>query len=134
MPKTYKATKETTVVDIHKKNGIRPEFDVYIGRRVQYHKEFTTDSKWGNKFYTRLDLYEQYIRETLWSDLDELVGKRLGCWCVTTDQIIPIQCHGQVLMKLIREKLKDYTLWSLMYWLFAITEGFPYTLRLWRVK
>jgi len=93
-----------TVVDIHIKNGIRPKFDIYIGRRVRFHKQFKTDSKWANKFYNRLDLYEQYIRNELWDDLDELTGKRLGCWCVTTDKIEPIVCHGQVLMKLFMEK------------------------------
>ena len=93
------------VVDIHKKNGIRPEFDVYIGRRIQYHKEFTRDSKWANRSPT-LAAYEDTIRITdrLWNALDELKGKRLGCWCITTDKIEPLRCHGQVLMKLLREK------------------------------
>ena len=95
----------TTVVNIHKRNGIRPKYDVYIGRTVRYHRQWP-NTKWGNRFYKRLDLYEKYIRETLWDDLDELVGKRLGCWCVTTDQIEPLRCHGQILMKLIQEKFK----------------------------
>jgi len=92
------------VVDIHLVKGKRPHFDVYIGRRVQYHKIFTKDSKWGNKFYSRLDLYETFVRENLWDDLDELKGKILGCWCVNTKKLEPLSCHGQVLMKLLKEK------------------------------
>jgi hypothetical protein len=95
------------VVDIHKVNGIRPPFDVYIGRRIQYHEEFTQDSKWANRFYHDLAGYERHVREDLWDDLDELDGKVLGCWCVTTDQLEPVQCHGQVLMRLLREKRKN---------------------------
>ena len=93
-----------TVVDIHKVKGVRPKFDIYIGRRVRFHAEFDNDSKWANKFYDGLNLYEQHIRNYLWDDLDELEGKRLGCWCITTDKIKPLQCHGQVLMKLFKEK------------------------------
>lgn len=92
------------VVDIHKKNRTRPDFDVYIGRRVRFHEEFTEDSKWANRFFRDLKAYEAHVRKDLWDDLDELEGKVLGCWCVTTDQIEPLRCHGQVLMKLLREK------------------------------
>ncbi len=92
----------SSIVDIHKKNGVRPEFDVYIGRRIQYHKEFIKDSKWRNRS-TTLKEYEQWIRDFFWDDLDELKGKRLGCWCITTTELEPVQCHGQILMKLIRE-------------------------------
>jgi len=91
------------VVDIHKKNGIRPEFDVYIGRRVRYHEEFTEDSKWANRSKT-LEDYLIHIEQDLWNDLDELKGKKLGCWCITTSEITPLRCHGQILMKLILEK------------------------------
>jgi len=91
------------VIDIHKKNGIRPDFDVYIGRRIQYHEEFTEDSKWRNRSRSLQD-YETWVRQTLWDNLGELEGKRLGCWCVTTTKTVPLRCHGQVLMKLLREK------------------------------
>ena len=33
--------------------------------------------------------------------LREIKGKRLGCWCIETDQISPIVCHGQVLLYLM---------------------------------
>lgn len=104
---------KTSVVDIHKKNGERPEFDIYIGRKVRY-TEFTKDSKWCNPRLT-LEEYELYIRDCIdkfpeYYDLNELKGKRLGCWCITTseipDKIEDMVCHGQVLMKLIREKSK----------------------------
>ena len=92
------------VVDIHKRGGFRPPFDVYIGRRIQYHDEFIKDSKWANRFYDDLEAYETHVREHLWDDLDELDAKVLGCWCVTTKETEPVQCHGQVLMRLLREK------------------------------
>lgn len=91
------------VVDIHKKNGIRADFDVYIGRRIQYHDEFVEDSKWRNRSKTLQD-YEQWVRDTLWDDLDGLKGKILGCWCVNTVLFFPLSCHGQVLMRLVKEK------------------------------
>lgn len=94
------------VVDIHMKNGKRPHFDVYIGRRIQYHKEFTEDSKWRNRSRT-LQAYETWVRQYLWDDLDELDGKVLGCWCITTDKTTPRVCHGQILMKLLREKQNE---------------------------
>ena len=98
-----------SVVDIHKKNGRCKHFDVYIGRRIQYHKEFVRDSKWANRFYDRLDLYEKHVRINLWDDLEELNGKVLGCWCVNSDKIHPIKCHGQVLMKLFKEQFLSDT-------------------------
>jgi len=92
------------VVDIHKKKGVRKKFDIYIGRSVKY-TEFTRNSKWANLFYDKLDAYEKFIRETiLWDQLGELEGKILGCWCLNTTEIEPIKCHGQILMKLFREK------------------------------
>ena len=79
------------------------EYDVRIDRR----------SKWGNPFkigapnyanagrkITReesIDLYYDWIigKHDLLDQLDELKGKRLGCWCK------PKACHGDVLVKLI---------------------------------
>lgn len=94
------------VVDIHKKNGKRAEFDVYIGRYIQYHDEFIVDSKWRNRSKS-LEEYEQWVRQTLWDSLDELQGKVLGCWCVTTKELEPVECHGQILMRLILEKVAE---------------------------
>ena len=102
------------VVDIHKKNRIRPEYDVYIGRSLPYlfDKEgmFQKSSKWANPYNKSWSLshYEEYIRIAIKSnperyDLNELKNKKLGCWCITTDKLTPLKCHGQILMKLIKE-------------------------------
>ena len=98
-----------TVVNIHKLHGVRPAFDLYIGRHVQY-TEFTKSSKWCNPFYPKryanpadcLVDYERYIRgkiadDPVTYDLNELSNKRLGCWCS------PGPCHGNVLVKLWTE-------------------------------
>ena len=81
---------KTTVVHCKKH-----PYDVYIGR----------PSKWGNPFAigqdgTRdevIEKYRQYILASpeLMADLEELKGKRLGCWCR------PLPCHGDVLVELI---------------------------------
>lgn len=91
------------VVDIHKRRKRSPDYDIYIGRKVRYHPLYREDSKWANRF-TTLELYEAHVRQNLWDDLDELKGKVLGCWCVTTSDFYPVRCHGQVLMRLLKEK------------------------------
>ena len=52
-------------------------------------------------------LYEQYIRSSpLMNDIEELRGKRLGCWCVG---VIPYRrCHGEVLVKILNEKNRQW--------------------------
>jgi len=94
------------------------DYDVYIGR----------PSKWGNPFThikekdtlaefvvssrdEAINKYMEWIlaNETLLSQLDELGGKILGCWCVKNENEFPIPyvCHGQVLIELInKNKLK----------------------------
>ena len=95
------------VVDVHKKNGKRLYFDIYIGRKVRF-VDWTYNSIWGNYDYKDdLDGYETYIRVEGWDDLEGLKGAILGCWCITTDKIEPLKCHGQILMKLIREKERN---------------------------
>jgi len=102
---------KTSVVDIHLKKGIRPQYDIYIGRRVTRTHDFQKSSKWCNpkQLNNNLKLYEDHIRAciNLWPEkynLDELKGKKLGCWCITTDKLEPLICHGQILMKLIKER------------------------------
>lgn len=79
----------------------REKYDVYIGR----------PGPWGNPFHigrhgTRDQAVEQFEFEfrqrlaanpELRSQLMELKGKRLGCYCA------PRRCHGDVLVKLIDE-------------------------------
>lgn len=82
-------TKKTTVVHCR-----RSPYDVYIGR----------PSKWGNPFKIGEDgtrdmvirKYRNWImgQKRLMSELGELKGKRLGCWCS------PSTCHGDILAEL----------------------------------
>lgn len=65
-------------------------------------------TQWGNPFKIGKDgnreevivKYEKYIRSRpdLLADITKLVGEKLGCFCR------PKKCHGDVLIKLIREK------------------------------
>ena len=82
---------ETTVV-----NKRISKYEVYIGR----------GSKWGNPFHMSnesqrnevIERYEVYARNKFSKEeLKVLVGKRLGCFCK------PKRCHGDILVKLIRE-------------------------------
>lgn len=91
----------TTVVNKHKDS-----YDVYIGR----------GSKWGNPFThlpvgntlaqhqvaTReqaIEAYRLWITigegKYLLNHLEELRGKRLGCYCK------PLSCHGDILVELL---------------------------------
>ena len=82
-------------------NAHREPYDVLIAR----------PSKWGNPFQIGRDrnrdqvikMYEVHIRRRpdLIAALTELVGKRLGCYCK------PLPCHGDVLIRLLRELLLD---------------------------
>lgn len=94
------------VVNIHMKNGVRPRFDIYIGREQNYPpRTVFPRSKWANPFTLRkhgvkaLELYEVYVRNKpeLIDSLHELEGKVLGCWCK------PDKCHGDILVKLFNE-------------------------------
>ncbi len=95
-----------SVVDIHKKKGVRPFFDIYIGRAVP-HTEFTKDSLWANPFRGdfAVESYEKYIRERIKTlpniyCIESLQGKILGCWCK------PKPCHGDILIKILKEMNK----------------------------
>lgn len=96
---------ETKVVNLY-----HDSYDIYIGRK----------SKWGNPF-THLDVentlaeykvesreeaiesYENWIRNNseLMESLSELRGHTLGCFCK------PKSCHGDVLVKLIKERFGE---------------------------
>uniref|UniRef100_A0A6M3L1R8 DUF4326 domain-containing protein n=1 Tax=viral metagenome TaxID=1070528 RepID=A0A6M3L1R8_9ZZZZ len=78
----------------------REPYDVYIGR----------PSKWGNPFIVGEDgdraicveKYTEWIKANtdLLDSLDELRGKRLGCYCK------PKACHGDVLVTMLAERSK----------------------------
>jgi ribonuclease HII len=48
--------------------------------------------------------YETFIRQQRWTNLDELTGKVLGCWCDPQNS----SCHGHILIRLWREKHPDF--------------------------
>jgi hypothetical protein len=70
-------------------------YDIYIGR----------PSLWQNPFKIGIDgtreevieKYREYIlnKPELMERLNELKGKRLGCWCR------PQKCHGDILIELL---------------------------------
>lgn len=83
----------------------KEKYDVYIGR----------PSKWGNPFSWKegtlaefkvnnkeesIRSYRQWILNNpkLLSQLHELKGKILGCWCS------PYSCHGDILIELLEER------------------------------
>lgn len=77
-------------------NKYRNNYDVYIGR----------GSKWGNPSVigqdgSRDEVIEKYrewiITQPQIKDLEELRGKRLGCFCK------PSRCHGDVLVELLND-------------------------------
>jgi len=84
-------------------NVRRERCDVYVGR----------GSKWGNRFVigrdgNRDEVISKY-RRWLWSNhellsqLGELRGKRLGCFCR------PLHCHADVLVAAVNWKFRTET-------------------------
>lgn len=99
------------------------------GGRIRYPP---VASRWCNPFKAKdhglakcLALYEDYIRQVPFlEEIEELRGKNLGCWCVVPetgtkqsggcldDKVIkdeqsgeaPPICHGQILVKILRER------------------------------
>ena len=71
--------KPPKVINIKMVNGKRPDFDVYIGRQLNYPKAKFPRSKWANPFTFKQDgeialvMYEVYITSLLendWPDKD----------------------------------------------------------------
>ena len=84
---------------------------LYIGRNMSHYIEGAVGSKWANPFkvdkYGReacVQMYEEHVMNTphLWNALEELQHyEELGCWCK------PDSCHGDVLLKLLNEKIQS---------------------------
>ena len=85
--------------------------NIYIGPEGnKYSRGRIEDSKWSPtpifmkhknvSIHTKLYFYEKFVREHLLSEIMELVGMRLGCFCTPT-QI----CHGDVLLRIISEEM-----------------------------
>lgn len=81
--------------------------EVYCGRSIRMGGWNLEGSKWANPYRVGRDcdtpeqclaLYWQYVlsRPDLISDLSELRGKVLACWCV------PARCHCEVIMALLK--------------------------------
>lgn len=98
-----------TIVNLEKKE-CKANFDVYIGHSFVNDSWNIEGSIWENPFtrkctsYSSLDKYERHIRNSqyLIDKLDELKGKKLGCWCRKS---YSIGCHATVLIKILREKM-----------------------------
>lgn len=108
------------VVNVRKKNLNKqnvPDFEewskdtnnLYIGRNMSFYVKGAVGSKWSNPYTVKkygleecLKMYENYVRNTpsLYDNLLELDNKTLGCWCA------PEPCHGDVLIKLLKEVKK----------------------------
>ncbi len=108
---------------------VKDEDNVYIGRKIYINingkKFYHPGSIWCNPFTEKeypkeelLWLYKRHLimliyTESLYEQLEDLDGKRLGCWCK------PGRCHGDILLnvfnkymdkgkKYIRTKYKQY--------------------------
>src|SRR5436190_21235537 len=110
----------TTVISVRKANLVKlgyKDFEdwikdpnhVYIGRDMSFWIKGAKGSKWRNPFNSKklglqkcLNLYTNYIKNNkeLLSQLDELDGKVLGCWC-REDNTKDVICHGDILVELI---------------------------------
>lgn len=106
----------TRVVRIRRKNTtdvpsvVVQDCDVYIGRRCTQGGWNLKDSKWANPYPAKqwgrdkcLELYHSYILKKIEEDpttynLQELVGKSLGCFCT------PERCHGDILVEIMKGK------------------------------
>jgi hypothetical protein len=87
---------------------------VYIGRTMGGRWAGLRDLGWGNPYKGAgaLDKYERHLRSRpdLLRRLPELRGKQLACWCAPPAGLTladPPICHGQILLKLLRESEGD---------------------------
>jgi len=80
--------------------------NIYIGRDMSFYVKGAQKSKWHNPFNAKkygrsecLKLFKEYMMENkqLLSELHELDGKVLGCWCKPED------CHGDILIELLEK-------------------------------
>ena len=92
---------------------LREPNTIYIGPK-KYAPASTAPNKWGCERLTYLlytgkitpaeyrRLYEKFVRQKLWSNLDELEGKRLIFF-----EKDPNKCNGPILLRLFAEKFGD---------------------------
>ena len=96
------------------KEWMANENNIYIGRNMRIgigngEWAYLPKSKFHNPIKCSLDSerkdivvkYEKYARKTFkFSDLEELRGKNIGCWCH------PKECHGDILVQLFKEMIE----------------------------
>lgn len=103
--------RETKVVCLKRSKGqVVQGCDVYIGRRMTMGGWNLPESIWANPFTIShagsveraVELYRAYIleRPDLLSQLGDLKGKVLGCWCKKKPTDL---CHGDVLVECIKK-------------------------------
>jgi hypothetical protein len=93
--------------------------NLYVGRHMRIFIDkvrvfHVKGSKWGNPFslknYSLQECLKKYhdhlVHSGLISDLEELKGKTLGCWCDQQKCGDTIYCHAQLLVELLKEMNK----------------------------
>ena len=114
--KNKNKNRATTVVNVKKvhlqkigyinfEDWVKDPNNVYIGRHNVYVKG-TFKSKWCNPYSAKkygrekcIDMYKQYLigNDDLFSHINELKGKTLGCWCK------PEACHGDIILQMLTQ-------------------------------
>jgi len=107
-----------SVIDVHIKNLRKLGYNsllewleagqgnhIYIGRKMPWVDGADT-SKWHNPYSVKkygreacLQLFRTYLENSdLITELEELRGKTLGCWCSENQD-----CHGKILIEYLDE-------------------------------
>lgn len=102
----YQKTSKIEFVETYVVNLRNDYADVYIGRGSIWGNPYChVKSKFDEAIYVEtrekaIEKYEEYARnnKAIMGSLYHLVGKRLGCYCK------PKACHGDILIKLMKEK------------------------------
>lgn len=102
-------------------NGrIRQNADLYIGHAWSRQGWSLPKSKWASPFPDHdLKSYETYVTSKLQSDLQELTGKVIGCWCID-----PAKCHGSVLIELWKKEFPNHVVDASLYLRHFSEDGF----------
>lgn len=104
---------ETTVINLRVE-----AYDIYIGRGSIWgnpftHKKGTKAEKLVKSRAEAIAYYRNYLlsRPDLIERIEELRGKRLGCYCK------PCDCHGDVIVDILRKienpksEIEDHVFW-----------------------